>query len=91
MGISVPYFPVEEESMINIIKWIFGGKSPTDGKINCPECDYSDTLRAFASWEKDGKRGLRGKLPTGHLVVACPGCGTEVKYDPLSGKVEKML
>lgn len=76
--------------MVNILKWIFGGKSPSEGKINCPKCNYSDTLRAFASWEKDGKRGLRGKLATGHLVVACPECATEVKYDPLSGKAETM-
>lgn len=67
-------------------KMLFGSSSPADGAIKCPSCGRADTLRGFATWEKDGQRGLRGKLPTGHIVVACPDCRKEFKWDSLSGK-----
>jgi hypothetical protein len=31
--------------------------------------------------------GFRGKLPNGDMVVACPECLVELKYDALSGKI----
>lgn len=72
--------------MFNLIRMLFG-KRPTDAKVTCPNCGYIDTFRQFATWEEGQERGLRGKLPTGHIVVGCHKCRKELKYDSLSGSL----
>ena len=74
--------------MLNVLRALFG-KSPADAKVACPYCSYSTTFREFATWEQDGERGLRGKIPSGQLIVACLKCKKESKYDSLSGKLGK--
>lgn len=74
--------------MLNVLKALFG-KRPVDSEVTCPYCSHSAIFREFATWEQDGERGLRGKLPSGHIVVACLKCKKESKYDSLSGKLGK--
>jgi DNA-directed RNA polymerase subunit RPC12/RpoP len=74
--------------MLNVLRALFG-KSPADAEVTCPYCSYSTTFREFATWEEGGKRGLLGKLPSGHLIVACLRCKRKSKYDSLSGKLGK--
>ena len=71
--------------MFGPILRLLTGRRPADSPMTCPACGFSDTLRGFAAWEEDGERGLRGKLPSGHIVVACPKCRRELRYDSLSG------
>ncbi len=67
------------------------GQRPADVTAVCPHCNRTDTLRGFASWEMGGVRGLRGKLASGHIVIACPACGGEFKYDSLSGEYAPLV
>jgi len=73
--------------MLNFLRFLFG-KNPNESQVKCSACGHSDTFRKFGTWEEGGERGLRGKLPSGHIVVACPKCKKELKYDSLSGKLE---
>ncbi len=55
-----------------------------DGRIKqCPHCQHEESLRKFVTWEKDGKRGLLGKTPEGFIMLLCPNCNQEIKYDTL--------
>ena len=72
--------------MRHFVSWLFG-KQPADAKVRCPNCGHLGTMRDFGTWEKDGEKGLRGKLPTGHIVVACPACRKELKYDSIWNKL----
>lgn len=72
--------------MWNIIRALLG-KNPNDAMVHCPSCGHSDTFRRFANWEDGQERGLRGKLSSGHIVVACQKCRKELRYDSLSGKL----
>jgi len=49
----------------------------------CPHCQYQDTAEGFAKWEKDGQRGLLGKTPEGFIILLCPQCNQEIKWDTL--------
>jgi hypothetical protein len=73
--------------MWNLLRMLLG-KNPNDAVVCCPSCGHSDTFRRFGTWEEGGQRGLRGKLPSGHIVVACQKCRNELKYDSLSGKLQ---
>jgi hypothetical protein len=70
----------------NILK-VLMGKHPSDSLVRCPFCAHQDTVRNFVYWERNGVKGFRGKLPNGDMVVACPECLVELKYDALSGRV----
>lgn len=72
--------------MLNLLRMLFG-KKPADANVKCPNCGLNDTFRGFVTWEEGNERGLRGKLPSGHIVVVCKKCRKELKYDSLSGKL----
>jgi hypothetical protein len=72
--------------MWKFLKLIFA-KDTSTNQVKCPFCSYQDTAKEFISWERNGVQGLRGKLPNGDMVVACPQCLVELRYDVLSGKV----
>ena len=55
-------------------------------KKSCIHCSYEDSLKAFGTWERDGKRGFQGKTPDGHMMLLCPKCEGLLKYDPLSNR-----
>ena len=55
----------------------------------CPHCEYETSVKEFATWEKNGKRGLLGKTPEGFLMILCPNCNQEIKYDTLDNKFLK--
>ena len=55
----------------------------------CPHCDHKDNVKGFTTWEKDGKRGLLGKTPDGFIMILCPNCNGEIKYDTLGNKFLK--
>jgi len=52
-------------------------------KIKCPNCGYEESLKNFAAWEKDGKRGFLGKTREGFLMLLCQRCETIIQYDPM--------
>jgi hypothetical protein len=59
-------------------------KSITDLiNIKCSKCGNEATLREFATWEKNGKRGLLGKDGEGFIYLQCKQCGQKLKYDSL--------
>ena len=60
------------------------------GQVSCVTCGYQATVKEYLSWRKNGKRGNRGKLPSGHIVIACPECDTEMRWDSLLGTVDAM-
>jgi len=66
---------------------ILMGKGSRDSYVKCPFCSYRATLREFVYWSRNGVSGFRGKLPNGDMVVACPECLVELKYDVLSGQI----
>lgn len=49
----------------------------------CPHCKHEDSVEHFGTWEKDGKRGFLGKTPEGFIMLLCPNCDQEIKYDTL--------
>ena len=57
----------------------------------CPECGHVDSGRGFFTWDMDGKKGFRGKLRSGHTVIACPICDTEMTWDPLKGRIDGVI
>ena len=54
-----------------------------DDTKECPNCQYQDTARSFMEWEKNGDRGLLGKTRGGFIMLLCPQCKQEIKYDTL--------
>ncbi len=75
------YQKVAEEKMTQYSK---SSGSISDQVIkNCPHCHHKGSIRDFGTWEKDGKRGLLGKTPEGHIIFLCPECNEEIKFDPL--------
>lgn len=58
------------------------GRCIDDAK-ECPNCQYQDTARGFMKWEKNGERGLLGKTREGFIMLLCPQCKQEIKYDTL--------
>lgn len=54
-----------------------------DNVKECPYCQHQDTAKGFAEWEKNGQRGLLGKTPEGFIMLLCPQCNQEIKWDTL--------
>ena len=69
--------------MWNFLKRILGRK-PEDNVVKCPFCSRRGPLKEFMNWTKNGVSGFRGRLQNGEMVVACPECMVELKYDPSS-------
>ena len=67
------------------------GLFKTNKSFPCVTCGYRDSFKGFSQWKRNGARGLRGKLPSGHIVIACPKCGTEMIWDSLSGRVDGIV
>jgi hypothetical protein len=61
------------------------------GKVSCVGCGYEATFNDYLLWKRNGKRGNRGKLPSGHIVIACPECDTEMRWDSLLGRVDAVI
>jgi len=61
------------------------------GRVICPTCGFNGTVKEYLSWKKNGKQGNRGKLPSGHIVIACPECDTEIRWDSLTGNVDGVI
>lgn len=55
----------------------------------CPYCSYEASIKHFATWEKEGKRGLLGKTSEGYIMFLCPQCENNITYDPLSNQFLK--
>ena len=49
----------------------------------CPFCHHQDTAKGFAEWERDGSRGLLGKTAECFIMLLCPECNQEIKWDTL--------
>jgi DNA-directed RNA polymerase subunit RPC12/RpoP len=70
----------------NILRLLLG-KDPKDSYVKCPFCSHRAPLKEFVYWERNGVSGFRGKMANGDMVVACPECLVELKYDALSGSI----
>ena len=52
-----------------------------DSIQECPFCHYKDTARGSADWEENGQRGLLGKTEGEYIMLLCPECRREIKWD----------
>ena len=53
-----------------------------DDTKDCPYCRHRDTVKSFANyWEKDGQRGALGTTTEGFIMLLCPKCNREIKWD----------
>ena len=58
--------------------------------FSCPRCNRSGTFERITSyWKNKGKQPTLGKLESGHIVIACPKCKSEMVWDSLTGKIVK--
>jgi len=58
--------------------------------FSCPRCNRSGTFEGITSyWQNKGKQPTLGKLESGHIVIACPKCKSEIAWDSLTGKIVK--
>jgi hypothetical protein len=58
--------------------------------FSCPRCNRSGTFEGITSyWQNKGKQPTLGKLESGHIVIACPKCKSELVWDSLTGKIVK--
>ena len=58
--------------------------------FRCPRCNRSGTFEGITSyWQNKGKQPTLGKLESGHIVIACPKCKSEMVWDSLTGKIVK--
>lgn len=62
-----------------------GGKTK-----QCPHCKKEESLKKYMTWEENGKRGLLGKTAEGFIMLLCPNCNQEIKYDTLGNTFLKL-
>lgn len=53
----------------------------------CVSCGHKATVKEYLSWKRGSTQGNRGKLPSGHIVIACPLCDTEMAWDSITGRI----
>ena len=54
-----------------------------DDVRGCPFCQYQDSVEGFLKWKQDDQRGLRGKQAESFILLLCPQCNREIKWDTL--------
>ena len=54
-----------------------------DDVIECPFCQHKDSIENFLTLEQDGQRGLEGKTAERFIMLLCPQCKQEIKWDTL--------
>jgi hypothetical protein len=50
----------------------------------CPFCQYQNSVEEFLKWKQDDQRGLRGKQAESFILLLCPQCNKEIKWDTLA-------
>jgi hypothetical protein len=83
---KLPYRLGTGGAMWKIFKPFFE-ENPDEKDVKCPFCTHQAKLKDFAYWSRNGVNGFRGKLPNGDMVIACPACLIELKYDVLEEKI----
>lgn len=60
-------------------------------RSNCLNCGFRASAKEFLTWEASDRKGNRGKLPSGHIVMACPKCDTEMAWNSITGKFVEII